>query len=99
LEGTLGFIETRQRDSAHGEWFFGVNPDGSLGPRGDTKGEEWKEGYHTLRALVFLADWIKAAEPRAAGTENSRPSAKRQLGRFGPLAGLHSRVAASAATW
>jgi mannobiose 2-epimerase len=59
LEGTLGFIETRQRDPEHGEWFFGVNPDGSLGPRGDNKGEEWKTGYHALRALVFLGDWIR----------------------------------------
>lgn len=68
LEGTLSFIETRLRDPEYGEWFFGVNPDGSLGPRGDNKGEEWKTGYHALRALVFLGDWIRQVRGRAEPT-------------------------------
>jgi mannobiose 2-epimerase len=58
LEGTLTWIESQQLDAQHGEWFWGINPDGSIGPRGDHKGEEWKAQYHGLRALVFTADWI-----------------------------------------
>jgi mannobiose 2-epimerase len=58
LEGTLTWIESQQLDAQYGEWFWGINPDGSIGPRGDHKGEEWKAQYHGLRALVFTADWI-----------------------------------------
>lgn len=58
LEGTLTWIETRQLDAEHGEWFWGINPDGSMGPRGDHKGEEWKAEYHSLRGLLFTSDWI-----------------------------------------
>lgn len=61
LERTLGWIETRQVDHEYGEWFWGINPDGSIGPRGDHKGEEWKAEYHGLRATLFTSDWIKQA--------------------------------------
>jgi cellobiose epimerase len=58
LEGTLTWIESKQLDAVHGEWFWGINPDGSVGPRGDHKGEEWKAEYHALRGLLFTSDWI-----------------------------------------
>lgn len=66
LEGTLTWIETRQVDREHGEWYWGINPDGSVGPRGDHKGEEWKAQYHSLRATLFTADWIADALSRAS---------------------------------
>lgn len=58
LEQTLSFIETHQHDREFGEWYWGVLQDGSLGSRGDGKGEEWKASYHGVRALVFTSDWI-----------------------------------------
>ena len=32
----------------------------------DYKGDEWKESYHPVRALVYLQDWIDA-ERAASG--------------------------------
>jgi mannobiose 2-epimerase len=58
LEGTLSWIETKQLDKQYGEWFWGVNPDGSVSSHGDHKGDEWKAGYHALRAALFTSDWI-----------------------------------------
>jgi mannobiose 2-epimerase len=58
LESTLDWIEAR-RDPT-GEWYWGNLPDGSIGPRGTNKGEEWKASYHDLRALVFVGDWVHA---------------------------------------
>lgn len=76
LEGTLDWIEKHQVDAEHGEWYWGVNPDGSIGPRGDHKGEEWKASYHALRAAVFTADWIDdtLTRPTAAPRERSAPA-------------------------
>jgi mannobiose 2-epimerase len=64
FEATLGFIETHQRDRESGEWFWGILPDGMLGPTGDQKGNAWKASYHTLRSLVFTEAWIAAAGER-----------------------------------
>jgi mannobiose 2-epimerase len=61
LEGTLNWIETKQLDAEYGEWFWGINPDGSVSSRGDQKGEEWKAEYHALRAVMFTSDWINEA--------------------------------------
>jgi mannobiose 2-epimerase len=61
LERTLTWIETRQRDAEHGEWFWGILPDGSVGARGDQKGEEWKASYHGVRGMLFTSDWIAQA--------------------------------------
>jgi mannobiose 2-epimerase len=58
LEGTLSWIETKQLDKQYGEWFWGINPDGSVSSHGDHKGEEWKAEYHALRAVLFTSDWI-----------------------------------------
>ncbi len=69
LERTLDFIESKQRDREHGGLFWGIAPDGSVGPHGGNKGEEWKASYHELRALVLTTDWIRAAlgdDPRPA---------------------------------
>jgi mannobiose 2-epimerase len=70
LERTLTWIETRQRDAEHGEWFWGILPDGSVGARGDQKGEEWKASYHGVRGMLFTSDWI--AEALAERSEQSR---------------------------
>lgn len=77
LERTLGWIETRQVDREFGEWYWGINPDGSVGSRGDFKGEEWKAEYHALRATLFTADWIKAAlsDPALSNPAAVRPPA------------------------
>jgi len=73
LESTLSWIETKQVDAEYGEWFWGINPDGSVGPRGDHKGEEWKAEYHSLRAVVFTADWIDQILSRAPGAPVPAP--------------------------
>jgi mannobiose 2-epimerase len=58
VETTLDWIE-RTEDRVNGEWFATTNPDGT--PAGaDYKGDEWKESYHPVRALVYLQDWIDA---------------------------------------
>lgn len=72
LEGTLSFIESSQVDKLYGEWFWGILPDGSVGPHGDQKGEEWKAQYHALRAVLFTADWIEAALTQAPATSPAR---------------------------
>ena len=59
LERTLGWLETGGHDAEFGEWYFAVNPDGSVGQRGDHKGELWKASYHNLRALVLTEDWLR----------------------------------------
>jgi cellobiose epimerase len=77
LEGTLSWIETKQLDAVYGEWFWGINPDGSISSHGDQKGEEWKAEYHALRAVLFTSDWINqflsqatASHPPAAAPES-----------------------------
>lgn len=58
LEATLDWIE-QSEDVPNGEWFAATNADGS--PAGvDYKGDEWKASYHSVRALVFVQDWITA---------------------------------------
>lgn len=63
LEGTLAFIETHQADRKFGGWYWGIAEDGTIGPRGSGKGEEWKAAYHDLRATVFTAEWIEKKKP------------------------------------
>ncbi|GAF69929.1 unnamed protein product [marine sediment metagenome] len=67
LDKTLDWIETSQRDSEYGEWFAGINEDGSTGDentrgpsylKSDNKGEIMKSSYHNIRALVFVEKWI-----------------------------------------
>jgi mannobiose 2-epimerase len=58
LEATLAWIEKSQSDGEYGEWYWGVLPDGSIGPQGDHKSGDWKASYHTLRALVFTEAWL-----------------------------------------
>lgn len=60
LEATLDFLEREQRDPEYGEFYWGINPDGSVGARGTHKGEAWKTSYHDLRAFVFCERWIRA---------------------------------------
>jgi len=81
LERTLSWIETKQLDSVNGEWFWGINPDGSISSHGDHKGEEWKASHHQLRALLFTSDWINqflsqaTAAPPAAAAPQSKSAA------------------------
>jgi mannobiose 2-epimerase len=58
LSETLGWIESVE-DLPSGEWFATTNADGSAAGA-DYKGDEWKESYHPVRALVYVADWIAA---------------------------------------
>jgi cellobiose epimerase len=73
LESTLAWIETSQVDREYGEWYWGINPDGSIGPRGDHKGEEWKAEYHALRGTLFTSDWIGEVLSKASGTAPTGP--------------------------
>jgi mannobiose 2-epimerase len=58
LEQTLAWIEATE-DTPIGEWFAISNPDGSASGSSN-KGDEYKESYHPVRALVFVDDWIQA---------------------------------------
>lgn len=59
LEKTLTWIEQRQRDTPETEWFWGIEPDGTLDKsHGTNKGEEWKASYHNSRALTLTSLWI-----------------------------------------
>jgi mannobiose 2-epimerase len=60
LSSTLGWIEATE-DRPIGEWFATTNPDGSPQGGADYKGDEWKESYHPVRALVYVQDWVDAA--------------------------------------
>jgi cellobiose epimerase len=58
LSATLDWIELAE-DLPSGEWFATTNANGTaLGA--DYKGDEWKESYHPIRALVYVQDWIAA---------------------------------------
>jgi cellobiose epimerase len=63
LDQTLGWLETTE-DLPIGEWFATTNPDGTAAGGLDYKGDEWKESYHSVRALVFVQDWIDEARAR-----------------------------------
>lgn len=59
VESVLGWIEATE-DAPVGEWFASLTPEGTvLGP--DYKGDEWKASYHTVRALVYVQDWVDSA--------------------------------------
>ena len=58
LERTLDWIESGQYDREFGGFYWGVLPDGTLGPYGDRKGDPWKASYHEMRGLMFAADWL-----------------------------------------
>jgi cellobiose epimerase len=73
LESTLTWIETSQVDHEYGEWYWGITPDGKVGPRGDHKGEEWKAEYHALRATLFTADWIQGVLSKPSSLAFARP--------------------------
>lgn len=62
MSRTLDWIENSQFDSEFGGYFWGIMPDGSLGPYGDRKGDPWKASYHEMRGLMFAADWLRSAQ-------------------------------------
>jgi mannobiose 2-epimerase len=57
FDRVLSWLE-KTWDKDGGEWFWGTKLDGSAGPRGSHKGEEWKASYHNLRALLVNSDRI-----------------------------------------
>jgi mannobiose 2-epimerase len=59
LERTLDWLEHSQVDREFGGVYWGILPDGTLGPHGDIKGNPWKASYHELRGLIFAADWLE----------------------------------------
>ena len=59
IAGTLDWIENSQLDHEFGGFYWGVMPNGSLGPYGDRKGDQWKASYHEMRGLMFAADWLR----------------------------------------
>lgn len=63
LERTLDWLERSQIDHEFGGVYWGVLPDGTLGPCGDIKGNPWKASYHDLRGLLFAADWLERVHP------------------------------------
>ncbi len=56
LESTLDFIEAHLHDAQYGEFYPQTDRSGTA--TSQTKGNFWKESYHTTRALVFTEDWI-----------------------------------------
>lgn len=58
LEQTLSFCETYLRDPNHGEWYWSVTPNDTLGQHRDNKGQEWKSSYHLVRGLLFTQRWM-----------------------------------------
>jgi cellobiose epimerase len=76
LESTLAWIETSQVDREFGEWYWGINPDGSVGPHGDHKGEEWKAQFHALRGALFTSDWIGEALSKGTGQPGPAPATR-----------------------
>ena len=64
LERTLDWIENGQLDKEFGGFYWGVMPDGTLGPYGDRKGDPWKASYHDQRGFMFAADWLITGAPR-----------------------------------
>lgn len=76
IESTLAWIEAHQVDRAYGEWYWSINPDGSVGSHGDHKGEEWKAQYHQLRATLFTSDWISEALSKSSGAPPPAAAAK-----------------------
>jgi mannobiose 2-epimerase len=63
FEGTWKFCLAHQIDPKHGGWFGEVSPDGSKVLTTE-KGNNWKEPYHTARALLNSIDLLKKQEDR-----------------------------------
>jgi mannose/cellobiose epimerase-like protein (N-acyl-D-glucosamine 2-epimerase family) len=68
LERTLDWIENGQLDKEFGGFYWGVMPDGTLGPYGDRKGDPWKASYHDQRGFMFAADWLMTGATREFNT-------------------------------
>jgi mannose/cellobiose epimerase-like protein (N-acyl-D-glucosamine 2-epimerase family) len=58
LEKTLDWIEQYQVNKNSGEWYQATDERGNLS--GSTRmGDDWKAGYHTLRAMLYAGQWTK----------------------------------------
>ncbi len=56
------FIEKHQLDPEHGGWFADVERAGKLTGDG-FKASQWKANYHTSRALMNVATWLREMKP------------------------------------
>jgi mannobiose 2-epimerase len=57
---TWRWVNARQTDWTHGDWFNELRPDGTVtGP----KASQWKEGYHQGRALIVCLELLEAMRP------------------------------------
>jgi len=57
IEQTLDFIEMYMWDKEHGEWWFSVDQNGTIGDD-KRKAQFWKAPYHNLRMALFLPEYI-----------------------------------------
>ena len=55
FETTWRWVDTKQTDWTHGEWFQEVRPDGT---HTKVKADQWKEGYHNGRALLVCLELL-----------------------------------------
>jgi mannobiose 2-epimerase len=53
---TWRWVDTRQTDWTHGEWYQEVRPDAS---HTTVKADQWKEGYHNGRALLLCLELLE----------------------------------------
>jgi mannobiose 2-epimerase len=67
---TWAFAVRHQIDAKFGGWHGEVSPDGSKVLSAD-KGDNWKEPYHTGRALLNCADMLSRLEKGAAGDQRN----------------------------
>ena len=54
---TWAFVKNNILDKQHGEWFWGINADGSIMPDEDKAGL-WKCPYHNSRACMEIIERI-----------------------------------------
>ena len=57
IESILDWLENQQQHHPIKEWFQEVDNSGTPG-QNRYMADEWKTNYHSIRALVNMADWI-----------------------------------------
>lgn len=63
LLGALSTLQQRFFDPAGGGEFFAYVSDASGAPAcGTEKADAWKANYHTLRGLLYVREWLVAAQ-------------------------------------
>lgn len=59
--GALSVLQQRFADPAGGEFFAYVDDSSGQPACGTQKADEWKANYHSLRGLLYAAEWLAAA--------------------------------------